>query len=65
MNFANKMNFEAQTVQFVDKVYTVKTDHKTGLLFNDLMKKQPDDLDEKTIKLLLGEKQAEELKAGT
>ena len=61
-DFRSKLNFEPKQVQFIEKVYTLKTDHKTGLLLNELLRKDVDEsTDEKTLKLVLGEKQYEEL----
>ena len=60
-DFRSKLNFEPKQVQFIDKVYTLKTDHKTGLLLQQLMRENNADTDEKTLKLVLGEKQYNEL----
>ena len=60
-DFRSKLNFEPKQVQFIDKVYTLKTDHKTGLLLQQLMRENNADMDEKTLKLVLGEKQYNEL----
>lgn len=61
-DFRSKLNFEPKQIQFIDKVYTLKTDHKTGLLLQELLRKDVDaDTDEKTLKLVLGEKQYNEL----
>ena len=60
-DFRSKLNFELKQVQFIDKVYTLKTDHKTGLLLQQLMRENNADTDEKTLKLILGEKQYNEL----
>lgn len=61
-NFRSKLNFEPKQIQFIDKVYTLKTDHKTGLLLQELFKKEPDaSTDEKMLKLVYGEKQYNEL----
>lgn len=61
-DFRSKLNFEVKQVQFIDKVYTVKTDQKTGLLLQELFKKEADSkTDEKVLKLALGEKQYKEL----
>lgn len=61
-DFRSKLNFEVKQVQFIDKVYTVKTDQKTGLLLQELFKKEADsETDEKVLKLALGEKQYKEL----
>ena len=62
VDFRNKLNFEPKQVQFVDKVYNLKTDHKTGLLLQELFKKETDaETDNKMLKLVLGEKQYNEL----
>lgn len=64
-DFRNRLNFEKKTVVFIEKEYTLKTDHKTGLLLQELQKKVQEDeaadLNERMIKLVLGEKQANEL----
>lgn len=61
-DFRSKLNFEPKQVQFIDSVYTLKTDHKTGLLLQELLKKEADsETDEKMIKLVLGEKQYNDL----
>lgn len=61
-DFRSKLNFEPKQIQFIDKVYTLKTDQKTGLLLQELLRREVDDeTDEKTLKLVLGEKQYEEL----
>ena len=61
-NFRSKLNFEPKQIQFIDKVYTLKTDHKTGLLLQELFKKEPDaETDEKMLKLVFGEKQYNEI----
>ena len=61
-DFRSKLNFEPKQVQFIDKVYTLKTDHKTGLLLQELFKKETDaETDNKMLKLVLGEKQYNEL----
>ena len=61
-NFRSKLNFEPKQIQFIDKVYTLKTDHKTGLLLQELFKKEPDaSTDEKMLRLVFGEKQYNEL----
>ena len=60
-DFRSKLNFEPKQVQFIDKVYTLKTDHKTGLILQQLMRENNADTDEKTLKLVLGEKQYNEL----
>ena len=62
VDFRNKLNFEPKQVQFIDKVYDLKTDHKTGLLLQELFKKEADaETDNKMLKLVLGEKQYNEL----
>ena len=62
VDFRSKLNFEPKQVQFIDNVYTLKTDHKTGLLMQELFRKETDaDTDEKMLKLVLGEKQYKEL----
>ena len=61
-DFSSKLNFEPKQIQFIEKVYTLKTDHKTGLLLQELFKKEPDaETDEKMLKLVYGEKQFNEL----
>ena len=61
-NFRNKLNFEPKQIQFIEKVYTLKTDHKTGLLLQALFKEEvKEDTDEKMLKLVYGEKQYNEL----
>lgn len=61
-DFKSKLNFEPKQIQFIDKVYTLKTDHKTGLLLQELYKKDVDDTtDEKMLKLVYGEKQYNEI----
>ena len=62
-DFRSKLNFEPKQVQFIEKIYTLKTDHKTGLLLQQLFKENADsdDADEKTLKLVLGDKQYKEL----
>lgn len=61
-DFRSKLNFEPKQVQFIDKVYNLKTDHKTGLLLQELFSKEADaETDEKMLKLVLGEKQYKEL----
>ena len=62
-DFRSKLNFEPKQVQFIDKVYTLKTDHKTGLLLTELLTKHKNDADTdaKTVKLVLGENQYNEL----
>lgn len=64
VDFSSKLNFEPKQVQFMEKVYTLKTDHKTGLLLQALYKEEPnEETDEKMLKLALGEKQYKELMA--
>ena len=65
-DFRSKLNFEPKQVQFIENVYTLKTDHKTGLLMQELIRKETDEdtdenTDEKMLKLVLGEKQYKEL----
>ena len=61
-DFRSKLNFEPKQVQFIDKVYNLKTDHKTGLLLQELFRRDTDaDTDEQMLKLVLGEKQYNEL----
>lgn len=61
-DFRSKLNFEPKQVQFIDKVYNLKTDHKTGLLLQELFRREADsDTDDKMLKLVLGEKQYNEL----
>ena len=61
-DFRNKLNFEPKQVKFIEKVYNLKTDHKTGLLLQELFKDKADsETDTKMLKLVLGEKQYEEL----
>lgn len=61
-DFKSKLNFEPKQIQFIDKIYTLKTDHKTGLLLQELFKKEADlDTDAKMLKLVYGEKQYNEL----
>ena len=61
-DFRSKLNFEPKQVQFIEKVYNLKTDHKTGLLLQELFKKEADaETDNKMLKLVLGEKQYNEL----
>lgn len=61
-DFRSKLNFEPKQVQFIDKVYNLKTDQKTGLLLQELLRREVDDeTDEKTLKLVLGDKQYNEL----
>ena len=62
VNFRDKLNFEPKQIQFIDKVYTLKTDHKTGLLLQALFKENDSaEADEKLLKLVYGEKQYNEL----
>lgn len=61
-NFRNKLNFEPKQIVFVEKVYTLKTDHKTGLLLQELLNGNLDaSTDEKMLKLVYGEKQYKEI----
>lgn len=61
-DFRSKLNFEPKQIQFIEKVYTLKTDHKTGLLLQELFKKPSDETtDEKMLKLVYGEKQYNEI----
>ena len=61
-DFRSKLNFEPKQIQFIEKIYNLKTDHKTGLLLQELFKREPDaETDEKMMKLVLGEKQYKEL----
>lgn len=60
-NFRDKLNFEKKTVVFVEKEYTLKTDHKTGLLLQELQREAPMDANERMVELLLGKEQAGEL----
>ena len=61
-DFSSKLNFEPKQIQFIEKIYNLKTDHKTGLLLQELFKREPDaETDEKMMKLVLGEKQYKEL----
>ena len=61
-DFRSKLNFEPKQIQFIEKVYTLKTDHKTGLLLQELFKREPDETtDEKMLKLVYGEKQYNEI----
>lgn len=61
-DFRSKLNFEPKQIQFVEKVYTLKTDHKTGLLLQELLRGESDsETDEKMLKLVYGEKQYKEL----
>ena len=62
VDFRSKLNFDPKQVQFIDKVYDLKTDHKTGLLLQELFKKEADaETDNKMLKLVLGERQYNEL----
>lgn len=62
VDFRSKLNFEPKQIQFVEKVYTLKTDHKTGLLLQELFKQEADaDTDEKMLKLVYGDKQYNEI----
>lgn len=61
-DFRNKLNFEPKQVKFIEKVYNLKTDHKTGLLLQELFKNEADsETDTKMLRLVLGEKQYKEL----
>ena len=61
-DFRSKINLEQKQVQFFEKVYTLKSDQKTGLLIQELLQKNADNTaDEKSLKLALGEKQYNEL----
>ena len=61
-DFRNKLNFEPKQVKFIEKVYNLKTDHKTGLLLQELFKNEADsETDTEMLKLVLGEKQYKEL----
>ena len=61
-NFRNKLNFEEKQIVFVEKVYTLKTDHRTGLLLQELLNGDVDSsTDEKMLKLVYGEKQYKEI----
>ena len=61
-DFRSKLSFEPKQLQFIEKVYTLKTDHKTGLLLQELYKGNVDaDTDAKMLKLVYGEKQYNEL----
>ena len=61
-DFRSKLNFEPKQIQFVEKIYTLKTDHKTGLLLQELYRREPDETtDEKMLKLVYGEKQYNEI----
>ena len=62
VDFRSKLNFEQKQIQFIEKVYTLKTDHKTGLLLQELFSKEADaETDEKMLKLVFGEKQYKEI----
>lgn len=62
VDFRSKLNFEPKQIQFIENVYTLKTDHKTGLLLQELFSKEADaETDEKMLKLVFGEKQYKEL----
>ena len=62
VEFRSKLNIEPKQIVFVEKTYTLKTDHKTGLLIQKLLsEKATDTTDDKLISLALGEKQAKEL----
>lgn len=62
VDFRSKLNFEQKQIQFIENVYTLKTDHKTGLLLQELFSKEADaETDEKMLKLVFGEKQYNEL----
>ena len=39
-DFRSKLNFEPKQIQFIEKVYNLKTDHKTGLLLQELFKRE-------------------------
>ena len=62
-DFRSKLSFEPKQVQFIEKVYNLKTDHKTGLLLQEFFKRNADDeeADNKMLKLVLGERQYNEL----
>ena len=61
-DFRSKLNFEPKQVQFIEKVYPLKTDHKTGLLLQELYKREAEtDTDTQILKLVLGDKQFDEL----
>ena len=61
-DFRNKLNFEPKQVKFIEKVYNLKTDHKTGLLLQELFKDKADsETDTKMLRLVFGEKQYNEL----
>lgn len=62
VDFSSKLNFEPKEIKYIEKVYKLKTDHKTGLLLQELFKKEADtETDNKMLKLVLGEKQYNEL----
>lgn len=61
VDLSSKLNFEPKQIKFVEKVYTVKTDHKTGLLLQELYKSEKADDAEAILKLALGDKQYKEL----
>ena len=61
-DFRSKLNFEPKQIVFVEKTYTLRTDHKTGLLLQQLFKEKSDETtDEKMLKLVYGEKQYNEI----
>lgn len=61
-DFRSKLNFEPKQVQFIEKIYNLKTDHTTGLLLQELLKNDTDsESDEKALKLVFGERQYDEL----
>lgn len=63
-DFSSKLNFEPKQVKFIEKTYTLKTDHKTGLLIQALFKNKTDeDIDDKLLVLALGDAQYKELMA--
>ena len=52
-DFRSKLNFEPKQAQFIDKVYELKTDHKTGLLLQELFKNEADaETDNRMLKLV-------------
>lgn len=60
-DFSSKLNFEPRQVKFIEKVYTLKTDHKTGLLLQKLYSdKNAENLEQKIVKLTLGDTQYKE-----
>lgn len=64
VDFRSKLNFEPKQVQFIEKTYTLNTDHKTGLLLQELYKnKDETGAEDKILKLTMGEKQYKELMA--